>query len=71
MKNPFEEFKELHEFYKGGFDYQTKEIAKYLGVSTRTVQRWMRGKTAPSEEEMKKIQAYLNNKKSKQKDTDN
>ncbi len=58
MENPIGEFKRLHEFY-GGFDYQTKELAEYLNVSTRTVQRWMKGKTAPSDGEMKKIKAYL------------
>lgn len=58
MKNPIEEFKKLHEFY-GSFDYQTKELAEYVCVSTRTIQRWMKGKTAPSDDEIKKIKAYL------------
>ena len=63
MQNPLEEFIKLHTFYKGGFDYQTKEIAEYLKVSTRTIQRWMKGKTTPSEDELNKIQAYLISKK--------
>jgi len=62
MENPIREFRKLHKFY-GGFDYQTKELAEYLSVSTRTVQRWMKGKTAPSTDEMKKIKAYLTAKK--------
>lgn len=62
MKNPFEEFRELHKFY-AGFDYRTKEIAEYLNVSTRTIQRWLKGKTGPSKSQLKKIQAYLNSKK--------
>jgi len=68
MNNPLEEFKKLHQFHHGGFDYQTKEIAEYLKVSTRTIQRWMKGKTAPSEDELNKIQSYLNSKKSTPKD---
>ena len=69
MENPIEEFKGLHEFY-GGFDYKTKKLAEYLGVSTRTIQRWMKGKTAPSEEETKKIKAYLTAKKASNKGND-
>ena len=68
MNNPLEEFKKLHQFYCGGFDYQTKEIAEYLKVSTRTIQRWMKGKTAPSEDELSKIQAYLTSKKNRSED---
>ena len=71
MNNPLEEYKKLHAFYKGGFDYQTKEIAAYLGVSTRTIQRWMKGRTAPSEDELKKIQSFLKSKKSNQIDVNN
>lgn len=67
MENPIEEFKKLHEFY-GGFDYHTKELAEYLGVSPRTIQRWMKGKTAPSAKEIKKIKAYLATKKAPCKD---
>ena len=69
MQNPLEEFKRLHKFYKGGFDYQTKELAGYLDVSTRTIQRWTKGITSPSEAESKKIQAYLNSKKANQEDS--
>ena len=68
MQNPLEEFIKLHTFYNGGFDYQTKEIAKYLKVSTRTIQRWMKGKTTPSEDELNKIQAYLSSKKNQSED---
>ncbi len=47
MQNPLEEFIKLHQFYHGGFDYQTKEIAEYLKVSTRTIQRWMKEEDCP------------------------
>lgn len=69
MENPIEEFKELHEFY-AGYDYQTKELAQYLGVSTRTIQRWMKGKTTPSNDEIEKIEAYLMAKKASSKGKD-
>jgi len=69
MENPIREFRKLHKFY-GGFDYQTKELAEYLSVSTRTVQRWMKGKTAPSTDEMKKIKAYLMAKRASGKSND-
>ena len=69
MENAIGEFKRLHELY-GGFDCQTKELAEYLDVSTRTVQRWMKGKTAPSDSEMKKIKAYLTAKRTSNKGND-
>ena len=69
MENPIVEFKKIHEFY-GGFDYQTKELAEYLGVSTRTIQRWMKGKTAPSDKETEKIKAYLMTKKASSQSND-
>lgn len=69
MENTLEEFKKLHGFYAGGFDYQTKELAEYLGVSTRTIQRWMKGKTRPSKDQLKRIRAYLEKKRrARQKD---
>lgn len=67
MENPLEEFKGLHKFYFGGVDYQTKELAEYLDVTTRTIQNWMRYKTQPSEEQLKKIQAYLDKKEASHK----
>ena len=70
MQNPLEEFKRRHKFYKGGFDYQTKELAGYLNVNARTIQRWMKGITSPSEAESKKIQAYLNSKKINQEESE-
>ena len=55
MTNPLEEFKELHKVYCT-FDYQTKELASHVGASTMTIQRWMKGKTAPSDVQVKKIE---------------
>ena len=68
MENSLDRFKKLHEFYAGGFAYQTRELAMYLGVSSRTIQRWMKGKTSPSEAQLEKIQSYLTNHQSETED---
>ncbi len=65
MENPLKEWQELHRFYKYS-GYLTKELAEYIGVSTRTIQRWMKGKNNPPEAKIKKIEAFLRNKKEKQ-----
>jgi len=62
MKNPLEEYKRLHNFYMYS-DYLTKELAAYINVSTRTIQRWMKGKNKPPEAKIKKIEAFLDSKK--------
>ena len=67
MNDPLEEFMKLHKFYAGGVDYRTKEIAEYVGVSTRTIQNWMKQKTIPSEKQQNIIQDYLNMKASEKK----
>lgn len=69
MENPLDRFKKLHKFYAGGFAYQTRELAIYLGVSTRTIQRWMKGITSPSEAQFEKIQSYLANHQAEAEDS--
>jgi len=64
MEKELQELKELHRFYLY-HDYKTGEIAKELGVSTRTVQRWLSGKATPSEEKLKRIRKLLNKKRRK------
>lgn len=64
MKKELEEWYKLHKFYKY-FDYLTKDLADYLKVSPRTVQRWIKDKTSPSKKELLKIQRYLAEKASK------
>lgn len=39
--------------------YHTKDLAVYLGVSTRTIQRWIKGKTKPKEEQLQRIMQYI------------
>ncbi len=58
MDKELEELKKLHKFYLYS-DYRTKDIAEKLDVSARTIQRWLKGKTKPSEEKLKQIRQYL------------
>ncbi len=53
-----EEWYRLHKFYKG-WDFLTKDLAEYLNVSPRTIQRWVKGKTNPKTKKLAKIKAYL------------
>lgn len=62
MDKELEEFKKLHKFYLYS-DYRTKDIAKRLNVSPRTIQRWLKGKTKPNEEKLRRIREYLAEKK--------
>lgn len=61
MENPLEKFKKLHKFYFGSL-YLTKDLAEYIGVNARTIQRWMRGQNTPPKDKLKKIETYLKNK---------
>jgi len=61
MEKEIEELKEPHRFYIY-HDYKTGEIAKELNVSTRTVQRWLSGKTTPSEKKLKQLRKLLHKK---------
>ena len=61
MHPTLEEWVKLHKFYKG-FNFLTKDLAEYLNVSPRTIQRWIRGKTSPKAEKLAKIKSYLERK---------
>ena len=64
MEKEIEELKKLHQFYLY-HDYKTGEIAKKLNVSPRTVRRWLSGKTKPSDEKLKQIRKFLDEKRQK------
>ncbi len=49
-------------------DYQTKDLAGYLKVSTRTIQRWFKEKSCPNTEQLASIRRYLNSAETKQND---
>jgi transcriptional regulator with XRE-family HTH domain len=64
MDRELEEWYTLHKFHLYSGSYETKELASYLGVSSRTIQRWIKGKTRPTKEELAQIKRYLDSNKS-------
>ena len=62
MRDMVEEFKKLHKFYIYTEHYQTKDLAEFMGVNARTIDRYMSGKTKPSQARLRQIQAYLDMK---------
>ena len=58
MENNLNEWYKLHKEYRY-YDYTTKDLAHYLKVSTRTIQRWITGKTHPSKDKIQLIKKYL------------
>lgn len=59
MDKELEEWDKLHKFHFYSGSYETKDLAKYLGVSPRTIQRWFKGKTKPRNEQLARIKRYL------------
>jgi len=64
MEKELQELKELHQFYLY-HHYKTAEIAREIGVSKRTVQRWFSRKTRPSEKKLNQIRKLLIKKRRK------
>ena len=60
MDKELEEWYKLHRFYMG--DYQTKDLANYLRISPRTVQRWIKEKAKPNATQLSQIKKYLESK---------
>ncbi len=50
---------ELHKFHMSCGSFQTKDLAEYLKVSTRTVQNWLKEKTRPKPEQLAQIDRYM------------
>lgn len=65
MENELEAWQELHRFYKYS-SYLTKDLAAYLKVSPRTIQRWSKGKTRPNQKELNLIKKYLHENSKKE-----
>jgi len=59
MEKELEQWQKLHEFHLYAGSYETKDLANYLVVSTRTIQRWIKEKTRPSKEQLAQIRRYL------------
>lgn len=65
MDKELEEWHKLHQFHLYSGSYETKDLADFLGVSPRTIQRWLKEKTKPSKGQLVKIKRYLAEKQSK------
>ncbi|MCP4651511.1 MAG: helix-turn-helix transcriptional regulator [PVC group bacterium] len=61
MNKELAQWIELHRIY-GEYRYSTKELAEYLGVSTRTIQRWVKGQYEPNQKNIILIRKYLKEK---------
>ncbi|MBU0633807.1 MAG: hypothetical protein KKB82_03925 [Candidatus Omnitrophica bacterium] len=59
MEKELEEWRKLHRFYLYTSSYETKDLANFLGVSSRTMQRWLKEKTKPSKEQLAQIKIYI------------
>lgn len=59
MDKELEEWYNLHKFHLYSGSYETKDMANYLAVSPRTIQRWIKQKTRPSKEQLAQIRRYL------------
>ena len=64
MDQELQEWNKLHEYYMYGGGYQTRELAEFLGVSERTIQRWLKEKTKPNKKQLAQISKYMDMKKS-------
>jgi len=65
MDKELEEWYNLHKFHLYSGSYETKDLANFLDVSPRTIQRWLKEKTKPSKEQLAQIKRYLAEKESK------
>lgn len=65
MERELEEWHKLHEFHLYSGSYETKDLANFLGVSPRTIQRWLKEKTKPDKEQLAQIRKYLAEKEPK------
>lgn len=65
MDKELEEWYKLHKFHFYSGSYETKDLAGFLKVSPRTIQRWLKEKTRPSKKQLLQIKAYLEQKESK------
>lgn len=59
MDKELEEWHKLHKFHLYAGSYQTSDLAKFLGVSPRTIQRWLKEKTRPNKGQLARIKEYL------------
>ncbi len=59
MDKELQAWYQLHEFHMYSGSYETKELAEFIGVSTRTIQRWLKEKTKPDLKQLARISEYI------------
>ena len=50
---------ENHKWLPEYAGYTTKDLAAYLGVTTRTIQRWLKGIGKPKEAQLSRIEQFV------------
>ncbi len=65
MDKELEEWYKLHQFHLYSGSYETKDLANFLSVSHRTIQRWLKNKSKPNKEQLAQIKRYLAERESK------
>jgi len=59
MDKELQDWCQLHQFHMYTGSFETKDLAAVLGVSMRTVQRWLKEKSKPNKEQLAKIAQYV------------
>ncbi|MDP3732756.1 MAG: helix-turn-helix transcriptional regulator [Candidatus Omnitrophota bacterium] len=59
MEKELQDWYQLHQFHLYSGSYETKDLADFLGVNPRTIQRWLKEKTKPKKEQLLQIKKYL------------
>jgi len=59
MEKELEDWYVLHKFHFYSGSYETNDLATFLGVSPRTIQRWLKERSKPGKEQLAKIKLYL------------
>ena len=59
MEKELKEWYRLHQFHLYSGSYETKDLANFLKVSPRTIQRWLKEKSKPTKEQLAQIKRYL------------
>lgn len=59
MDKELEEWYKLHKFHFYSGSFKTTDLAKYLRIAPRTIQRWLKEKTKPSKELLAQIKRYI------------
>ncbi len=59
MEKELQDWYQLHQFHLYSGSYETKDLADFLGVSPRTIQRWLKEKNKPKKEQLLQIKKYL------------